>query len=124
MKKIIDFLFGKRNANYSPIAPIQPIRHIQQSPCSDDIIFTVNGAGYVAIGSNAHNRCGQAIGFGFGVSWGQHGYVGGVIGREQAKRLAAHIIQACEGITESELDEFFRIDKDRKDKEGYFNKPE
>lgn len=128
---IICFLFGHRLSNKTCLRckasiglpdfenmPNYPFPKME-TPDSDSLVFQVPGAGYLAIGSIARARCGQSVGFSFGVSWGRNGYCGGVIGRTQAKRLAEHILKACEGIEESELDESFRRDKEMHE---YFSK--
>ena len=92
---------------------IKPVSKSEYPRCEDAVLFSVPGAGYVAISQNAHNLTGQTVGFSFEVSWGSHGYVGGVMGRTQAIRMAEFILKTCEGITETELQEYFRREKER-----------
>jgi hypothetical protein len=45
------------------------------------------------IANNASTRCSGATGFSIGVEWGQHGYAGGVLSKEDAISLAKHIMR-------------------------------
>jgi hypothetical protein len=65
----------------------------QEAHMKDDILFNCPGAGKLAISKHADHGTGENHGFGIGVSWGNSGYVGGVIGREEAKRLANHLLE-------------------------------
>lgn len=56
--------------------------------------FDVSGAGQLQFGTSPKARCGGAIGFTVGASWGRHGLVGGVIDREDAKALADMIYES------------------------------
>lgn len=55
--------------------------------------FEVPGAGFIHISNRIGFTCGNANGFDFGVSWGRHGYVGGVLDRREAIRLAEFILE-------------------------------
>lgn len=55
---------------------------------NNNIFFNVPSAGKIALGTSPHTLSGSAAGFSFAVSWGKYGYVGGTIGRNEAKRLA------------------------------------
>lgn len=68
-------------------------------PQKDSIVFKVPGAGYVAISEAPNWQTGGVTGFDFAVSWGKHGYAGGVLGRQEAERLVA-ILSA--GLTQPE----------------------
>ena len=57
----------------------------------DSEFFEVVGAGKIQIGKLPDNECGDAKGFHVGVEWGNYGYAGGVIDKEEAKRLADFI---------------------------------
>lgn len=52
--------------------------------------FKVPGAGEIEISKYSNSECG-VTGFTFGVSWGEHGYTGGVLGKKEALRLANFI---------------------------------
>ncbi len=54
--------------------------------------FRVNGAGTIRISKDADFLCKGEMGFSIGVSWGKHGFAGGTIPREEARRLAEHIL--------------------------------
>lgn len=75
-------------------------------PSRGTILFPVIGAGYISMGSHAHDATSYHVGFSFSVSWGRNGYLGGILGREDAIRLANHILEACKDIKESEFDEW------------------
>lgn len=55
--------------------------------------FEVIGAGGLRISNNNKCLCGNEHGFRFEVSWGLHGYAGGVLSNNEAKKLARHIIE-------------------------------
>ena len=59
----------------------------------EELRFEVNGAGQIILGGNANTICGTQAGFHFGVTWGRHGEVGGMISREEAKRMAEFILE-------------------------------
>lgn len=61
--------------------------------------FDVAGAGKIEIGKNCNSNTGKAFGFTFGVSWGRFGYSGGVLDREDAKKMADFIISEYEKVT-------------------------
>ena len=56
--------------------------------------FRVNGAGKIQITDDCQYRCGGEEGFSFGVEWGKHGFAGGVLPKEEARKLAEHILNA------------------------------
>lgn len=56
--------------------------------------FRVNGAGKIQITEDCQYSCGNEKGFSFGVEWGKHGFAGGVLPKEEARRLAEHILNA------------------------------
>ena len=56
--------------------------------------FKVNGAGRIQITEDCQHSCGREEGFSFGVEWGKHGFAGGVLPKEEAKKLAEHILNA------------------------------
>lgn len=55
--------------------------------------FEVPGAGKIQISIEPTWSTGAAKGFAFGVQWGKHGYTGGVIDKEEAIKLAKHIMR-------------------------------
>jgi len=74
-------------------------------PKDNRSLFPVTGAGIVSVSNSASASCGDTVGFSIGVSWGRHGYAGGVISRTEALKLAKHIIEACNAcnMTEAEV---------------------
>ena len=56
--------------------------------------FEVPGAGKIQISNEPTSMTGGAVGFSFGVEWGQSGYCGGVIDKKEAVRLARHILRS------------------------------
>ena len=72
-----------------------------------DIDIEVVGAGTFRISKWDGCRCGGKTGYSIGVSWGQHGMAGGVMDREDAIKLALHILKT------SSVDKYrdFQIDK-------------
>lgn len=54
--------------------------------------FRVNGAGKIQITEDCQYSCGGEEGFSFGVEWGIHGFSGGVLPKDEAKKLAEHIL--------------------------------
>lgn len=65
------------------------------------LYFEVTGAGDVRMSESCHHSTGQVVGFSFGVEWGKHGFTGGVIGRDEAKKMAEFILQKCSETTET-----------------------
>lgn len=78
----------------------------------DGQFFEVEGAGKLWFSPNAHALCANAVGFAIGVSWTNHPYIGGVIGRTEAKRLAEFILAKCAECPETEEEERQRQYKD------------
>lgn len=74
--------------------------------------FEVPGAGDILISTGTHFLTGQVAGFDFGVSWGSAGYVGGVLGRLEAIRLAEFILERCASIPESMHQQVERFNKE------------
>jgi len=63
---------------------------------NEEVRFKVAGAGELILGTGINTVCGGLIGFHLGVTWGNHGESGGVIDREDAKRLADFILITLE----------------------------
>lgn len=72
-----------------------------------DIDIEVAGAGIFRISKYDGCRCGDKIGYSIGVSWGQHGFAGGVMDKEDAIKMALYILKT------SAMDKYrdFQIDK-------------
>lgn len=87
----------KRNREYIKLDTNEP-----------SIYFDVPGGGKIRMSENGHSVCGKAVGFSFGVEWGRYGYCGGVLGRDEAKRMAEFIIQKCSEIQEPMIEEYKR----------------
>jgi hypothetical protein len=68
----------------------------------EDTAYEVVGAGYIRISGSPNVMCGGRVGFSFGVSWGQHGYCGGVLSREEARNLADRIYELLGECKETE----------------------
>lgn len=69
------------------------------------ILFDVQGAGRIEISEQPHSMCGSAVGFSFGVSWGAYGFYGGVIGRDEAKKMAEYMLSEIAKCEETEEEE-------------------
>lgn len=69
---------------------------------STNKVFNVVGAGELHVGPSANCCCAGRAGFFFAVSWGKHGYSGGVLSREEALKLAKHIMETLETCTDTE----------------------
>lgn len=61
----------------------------------ESVYIEVAGAGQIKISESCGWSCGGKEGFSFGVEWGKHGYAGGVISKEDAIRLAQHIMRTA-----------------------------
>lgn len=68
----------------------QPV--IMHSYTPNYLHFRVNGAGKIQITEDCQHLCGSEEGFSFGVEWGKYGFSGGVLPKDEAKRLAEHIL--------------------------------
>lgn len=64
--------------------------------------FEIPGAGQLRIGAKPNHLCGSAAGFHLSVSWTAHKFTGGVLGIDEAKRLANHILSECEKVESTE----------------------
>lgn len=73
--------------------------------------FEAAGAGKISLSESAHHHCGGVVGFQVGVSWSEDGYLGGVLGRSEAKKMAEFILEKCKEIDISEDDERIQFDK-------------
>ena len=82
------------------------------------VYFEVPGAGDIRISESCHHGTGGVMGFSFGVEWGKYGYTGGVIGRDEAKRMAEFILQKCSETTETMQEE---IDRRKIEIENYLS---
>ncbi len=58
--------------------------------------INVLGAGDIAISEDSNSMIAGTVGFEFGVSWGQHGYIGGVLPELGARELANHILKTLD----------------------------
>lgn len=77
-KKSNEFIKVKEKLSYTP----------------KDLYFNVYGAGKIRISETCSSRCGDKEGFNFGVEWGEYGFAGGVLPKEEAKKLAKHILNS------------------------------
>ncbi len=74
----------------------------------DGRYFDVPGAGLIAISEDCHRTTGKVAGFSFGVEWGVYGFCGGVLGRDEAKKLAEFILEKCSEVSETMEEEVAR----------------
>lgn len=81
------------------------------------VYFEVPGAGDICMSESCHHSTGQVVGFSFGAEWGRYGFCGGVMGRDEAKRMAEFILQKCAETTETMQEERERMKIER---ENYF----
>ena len=72
-------------------------------------IYDVPGAGFIAVSKYCGVRTGKALGFSLGCSWSHAGLIGGVLGFEEARRLANHLLDASSKYTLSESQELEKI---------------
>lgn len=67
------------------------------------VFFNVAGAGSIYMSDDGWHTTGGEddphVGFSFGVEWGRHGFTGGVLGREEAKKMAEFILDRCSETT-------------------------
>jgi hypothetical protein len=78
-------------------------KFIKDHISEEDATFNVVGAGTIKLGGNASCACGGRVGFHFGVSWSKHGAdCGGVLSREEAKKLADRIYEVLNNCTDTE----------------------
>jgi len=59
---------------------------------TDYLYFEVHGAGKIRITKECNVLCCDKEGFSFGVEWGGYGFAGGVLARDDAKKLAEYIL--------------------------------
>lgn len=63
----------------------------QLYPTVGSFVLPVAGAGFFAIGPRS--ECGGSVGLSLDVSWGKHGYAGGVLDRSDVLRLRDFLSQ-------------------------------
>lgn len=85
---------------------------IANAPVGSSLDLECPGAGILRIGTSAHLRCGGRMGFNIGVSWGRHGFTGGILPRREAEKLIKMLYEQLKDITESEEDEYARLEKE------------
>jgi len=73
--------------------PVDTIKHLSEK-AEDFHYIDIAGAGRLRIGKKPNTSTINKTGFQLGVSWGRHGYAGGVLDREAAKRLVECINNA------------------------------
>lgn len=73
------------------------------------LYFDVPGAGEICISESCHHYTGKVAGFSFGVEWGLYGFSGGVLGRDEAKRMAEFILSKCSEVSETMEEELLRM---------------
>jgi len=78
-------------------------RFIKDHVSEDDRLFNVVGAGSIKLSGSASVVCGGRAGFSLGVSWSEHGIdIGGVLSREEAKKLADRIYEILDSCADTE----------------------
>lgn len=68
------------------------------------VYFDVQGAGKIQIGKKPGAITGNAEGFSFGVEWGSNGYIGGVLDKKEAIKLAIHILKEVNQLRDVNLE--------------------
>ena len=58
------------------------------------VYFTIPGAGEIRLSRSTSFRTGGVEGFSFGVEWGENGYSGGVLSKEEGVKLANFILRS------------------------------
>jgi hypothetical protein len=71
--------------------------------------YNIAGAGDICVSQNCDHVTGKVVGFSFGVEWSNHPFHGGVLGRDEAEKLAKFILLKCAEKTESMDDEYKRV---------------
>jgi len=75
--------------------------------------FDVLGAGDICISESCHHSTGQVVGFSFGVEWSSHPFCGGVLGRDEAVKMAEFILEKCGEVKETMKEEKERMKRER-----------
>ena len=72
----------------------QKMENIQfrQNLSEPRIFFNVGGAGDICISESLNHKTANSYGFSFSVEWGRYGFIGGVIDKDEAKRMAEFIL--------------------------------
>jgi hypothetical protein len=58
------------------------------------VYFTIPGAGEIRLSRSTSFTTGGVEGFTFGVEWGEYGYSGGVLSKEEGVKLANFILRS------------------------------
>lgn len=101
MKKVLfDFILGRKKPNWFSRSlnrysgNIQTVKNETHKNILRDQsyhFYDCPGAGLLAIGDLPQASCGGKEGFSISAEWGEYGYIGGVLPKEEAKKLADHI---------------------------------
>jgi hypothetical protein len=75
--------------------------------------FDVSGAGDICISESCHHHTGQVVGFSFGVEWSSNPFFGGVLGRDEAVKMAEFILEKCSEVKETMQEEKEMIERER-----------
>lgn len=75
--------------------------------------FDVPGAGDICISENCHHSTGKVVGFSFGVEWTSHPFSSGVLGRDEAVKMAEFILEKCSNVEETMDEERERMKRER-----------
>lgn len=96
-------------AQQSGAAEVTPSSQtIANAPVGGSLELECPGAGIIRIGTSPHCRTGGRVGFDFSVSWGQYGFLGGVLPRREAEKLMLMIYEQLKDIKETEEEEYQR----------------
>ena len=95
----------------------------QYNPSPDTTTFSVHAAGKIAISNIPGYQTGNplVIGFTFGVEWGMADYAGGVLERDEARRLAEFILKKLDETADEWSDTAVDIDTDAGQVIGPYN---
>lgn len=119
LKWFFDILSGESNINWLSMQyarykskKLDDYNRRYKESAKEEHLFEVPGAGEIMVSEHCNSRCGQAIGFSIGVSWGTHGFCGGVIGRDEAQRLSNYLLKKISECPETETEERIRREKE------------
>lgn len=67
---------------------------MQEEVDNEYVYFDVPGAGKIQISRSTSIKTGGIEGFSFGVEWSKYPYIGGVLSKEEAVKLASFILRS------------------------------
>lgn len=103
LKYLFNYLHTKPSFHKWSTERIEAInRGVIANDKQDCALIEVVGGGYIRIAKDSNSQCGWVTGFSFGVSWGRHGFHGGVLSRQEAKLLSDIILIQLDKLTANE----------------------